>query len=670
MANEFKIFADAIKRNFKHMKEFSLFIVDCSKDELWDHYLNSFPKGTNDIYREKSFHDCSCCRSFIKNMGNVVSIENGVLNSIWNILNLPEPYQTVSLKMHEFVVSHKIRDVFVTKESLYGTEYNHELIDGKSHRYDHFSLSIPVEFVCSKPEEEKGDLRTSYQVLKRGLEDFTEEALETVLELINSNSLYRGDQYKKPITDFLALKRKIESFNDYNKDLLIWSNVTNYIARFRNTVIGSLLEDIVLGEDIEVAVRSFESKVAPENYKRSSAIITPFMVKNAINTLKELGLESAIERRYAKFSDIDVNSVLYVNRQSKAHMKGGLEDLLLEEVKPNPFNKNRAADINIKEFIHNVIPKCTSIRAFIENDKLSNMMSLTAPVHEDANNLFTWNNGIAWGYETGTDSSIRARVKKAGGRVENVNLRVSLSWFNTDDLDLHIIEPNNNEIYFGNKCDKLDVDMNAGVGTCTDPVENTRWIDKLPNGKYQVKVNQFAKRNSVNGGFEIEIEKDGVLKNYTYGKILPNKSKVHVCDITVTNNKILAITLVDKDITSEAISKDYWGIKTNDLIEVNSIILSPNHWDEDHPHGNKHWFFILNKCVNPESIRGFYNEFLKSDLIKHRKVFEVLADKTKCAYTPDQLSGIGFSSTIQNNLLVQVTGPNINKIYNIQFGKN
>jgi NADH dehydrogenase FAD-containing subunit len=35
-----------------------------------------FPEGTNDIYRERRYYDCSCCGNFIKNVRNIVVIEH------------------------------------------------------------------------------------------------------------------------------------------------------------------------------------------------------------------------------------------------------------------------------------------------------------------------------------------------------------------------------------------------------------------------------------------------------------------------------------------------------------------------------------------------------------------------------------------------------------------
>ena len=53
------------------------------------------------------------------------------------------------------------------------------------------------------------------------------------------------------------------------------------MARFRNTVIGTLVQDLSAGVDLEVAVKSYETKVAPQNYKRPTALITKAMVESA-----------------------------------------------------------------------------------------------------------------------------------------------------------------------------------------------------------------------------------------------------------------------------------------------------------------------------------------------------------------------------------------------------
>lgn len=103
------------------------------------------------------------------------------------------------------------------------------------------------------------------------------------------------------------------------------------------------------------------------------------------------------------------------------------------------------------------------------------------------------------------------------------------------------------------------------------------------------------------------------------------------------------------------LSKEIWGINTEKFQRVQTILYSPNHWD-DVAIGNKHYFFMLKDCVNPDNARGFYNEFLNNNLTEHRKVFEILGNKMKVEHSPDQLSGLGFSSTKNDKVLCKVSG--------------
>jgi hypothetical protein len=348
-------------------------------------------------------------------------------------------------------------------------------------------------------------------------------------------------------------------------------------------------------------------------------------------------------------------------------MKGGLESLLLGSVTaPMKDLTSKAVNITIEEFMATVAPQATSMDLLFKNGMQSNLMSLTAPVHEDSKKLFKWGNDFAWSYSGNITDSIKERVKRAGGKVDAV-LRVSLAWFNHDDLDIQVIEPDQNLISFRSKVSPygaLDVDMNAGVGTTREPVENVTWHHPQ-DGVYTVRVNNWSKRNTADVGFVIEVENEGVIRQFTHTKDVRNGETVTVGTIKVSGGKILSI-IFSQDMAWGNASKDVWGIQTEKLVKVNTLLQSPNHWDKNAT-GNKHWFFILDQCKTDEPTRGIYNEFLSSDLEGHRKVFEVLGNKTQCQPTEDQLSGIGFSSTRKDSVLVNVTGAKKRGTFNVTF---
>ena len=82
----FHVLAEAVRRQVGRMMEGAdrLYVTEVDKDELWELYLNSFPEGTNPIFRTRTEHDCSACRHFIKTFGGVVALKNGIISTVWD----------------------------------------------------------------------------------------------------------------------------------------------------------------------------------------------------------------------------------------------------------------------------------------------------------------------------------------------------------------------------------------------------------------------------------------------------------------------------------------------------------------------------------------------------------------------------------------------------------
>lgn len=669
--SEFHAFATRVHERFNRMSEGELFVVDVPGDTLWAEYLAAFPEGTNPVYITNTEHDCSCCRNFIKNIGNVLAIsDSGERRTVWgNWEDFPAPYDTVGYKLDKLVRNAPIVSVFRPTEPRYGAEQSRMLkADGTVHVWKHFHAKIFSRHLVKDPATMRGALNTTAQVFERGLKELKSEALAQVMDLINSNALYRGEEHKGAVQEF------VNAQNAYNKHLaphdradFVWAFMGNRAARFRNTVIGTLVIDLSNGVDLETAVRSFESKVAPTNYKRPTALITPRMVESAMATIKELDLEPALERRFAKLSDVSVNDVLWVDNETASVMKGGVRDVLMAAAQVPTTVAGEVKEISVGQFLSLVMPKATSISMLVKNAHLGNFVSLTAPVHAHDAQLFKWGNNFGWSYDGNITDSIRERVKNAGGNVD-AKLRFSLAWDNTDDLDLHVHTPNGARIYFGYRKAQgghLDVDANGMDGMRDDPAENVAFQDPV-DGIYKVQVHQYSKRQTSNVGFTLQAATQGQVMEFKHPKAVGSKAYVDIGEFEVRGGVIVGVTRTNPNVEQGSVSKQKWGISTETEVRVRTIMHSPNHWG-DSAVGNKHTIFVLEGCKNDQPTRGIYNEFLHSSLEVHRKVFEVLGEKTKCPVVDEQLSGLGFSSTKGDSGMLRVKGDKLNQLYKVVF---
>lgn len=674
----FKKLQEAIFKQLSKMAKGELFRTNVSGDRLWEEYLDAFPGDSNPIYKERREYDCNCCKNFVRAAGNAVSVVGNKVVTIWDV-KVDEPnFQIVVDRLSDVVRSQYIKGVFARTEPQCGAKKTIQALEeGGTKSWDHFYFNLPSRFV------KKTDIGTYLsnkasliQVFKRGIKEISQETIETVLELIHQNSIYRGEEHREALKKFLMVKKAYDKLTTLGeKDCYIWNEGIKLggLAKIRNTAIGTLLVDLSKGEELDSAVSKFEKMVAPQNYKRPTALITPMMIKKAEEKVVELGLTSALKRRHSVIGDITINNVLWADRSAKKAMS--VFDELKSEVKVDPKAFSKVEEVHINDFMKDVLPTAETIELQVENRHESNFMSLISPEDKSSNNLFKWGNDFSWAYNGSVaDSLLRQEVIKRGGKIGV--FRFSHSWNhdgnNQSLMDLHVFMPGNTKKFTGKSNDAYgvgnrvgwnqrndpysrgtqDVDYTMKAGT-TVPVENITFpeLNRMPDGVYKCAIHNWHNRPVTSSGFKAEIEFAGEIYQYEYPKALANKEWVHVADVTKEGDNF---TIEHKLDTTQS-TRNTWGINSNSFHKVNVVMYSPNHWDGEET-GNRHHFFMMEDCKNPDKVRGFFNEFLKQDLNEHRKVFEVLGSKLKADFQDDQLSGIGFSSTQRNSVLCRVTG--------------
>jgi len=140
-------FKEAVQRQLTRMIKTGLLVTDVDKDIMWKTYLESFPEGTNKIFGKRREYDCQCCKHFVRTFGNIVTITDAKVVSIWDCQ--PGGYfQYVSKAMSNLVKTATIKDGFFNHGKDLGTDFNHQHVSypGAGQgviKFDHFYFKFP-----------------------------------------------------------------------------------------------------------------------------------------------------------------------------------------------------------------------------------------------------------------------------------------------------------------------------------------------------------------------------------------------------------------------------------------------------------------------------------------------------------------------------------------------
>lgn len=705
-------FTQQIQNQFAKMcKTGKLFRSSMGGQPVWTHYLESFKEDP--IFRDpnSSEHNCNLCGNFLRRYGNILAIdENNQLMSMFDFEAEGE-FKPVAASLSSLLRQSVVKDVFFetfnelnflpyercTKQNSsfrLGIDKNHKQYTkeeadkfGKVNTKDiytfhHMHLDLPAAFVSmdnSSIEAIMAKHRDNKEVFKRGLDTIPLDTLELVKDLINQGSLLDGQTHLFKVEKFIEFKRDYDKVPAENQDNWCWLTSRDLsISKFRNELIGTLCTELAEGKELNDACKTWNIRVDPANYMKASAPITQKQIAEAKKFVEENGYEESFDRRHATIEDIKVSEILHINSgDGKIKAVSVFDNVKSTSTRHKRSEFDSVEEVGIEKFMKDILPGCSSIEAFLSNTHEGNLASITTANNPDSKPIFKWDNNYSWTFNGNLagKSQIKEAVKVAGGNVTGI-LRASMIWNETgednSDLDLWCRQPNNERIGYntgyrkdsGNRFSscggQLDLD-NTGPGSKVG-VENIYFgsLSTMKEGVYKFWVNQYSARNSK--GFRFEIEFNGEIYSYTYNR--PVSSQIEVAEVTLKNGQF-SISHKLPATEGSGVSKEIYGLETNQFHKVNLVCLSPNHWGNNQL-GNKYYFFMLNGCKVETSIRSFHNENLNSDLLQHRKVMEVLGATTTVSSVEKQLSGLGFNATVRDELIVRLQGTH-KRVVKIKF---
>lgn len=700
------------------MKTGKLFRVKLTGAEINELYLSSFDEETDPIFRdpESSTHDCNHCNNFLRRYGNIVSIDKN--NNIMTMFDfdIEGEYSNTAKVLSKSIRESEIVDVFfetfdelkelpyepckkTNSKFLLGVVQNSKTYSeaeanlyknfdgsyivnpGETRVFNHVHGSINSAFVDMTGKSVNSimsNYRSDYDVFKRTMEELPLVTLELVRDLINQGSLLDGETHVYKLNAIIPLKEEYDKLSEKDKDNWCWLKSNKFqFAKFKNELLGVLCTDLAEGVELNKACLLWNKRVDPANYMKAVAPFTEKQKQEAAKFVEENGYIESFDRRLAVLHDIKADEIKHISsgdgKLKEVSMFDNLKASKSHQHKKNQFDG--IEEVGIEKFIKDILPTCTGAEVYLENNHSGNMVTMTTSKVEGSKPMFKWDNNYSWTYNGNLagKSLIRDAVKDNKGSVDGV-LRFSIMWAEGDgdnsDLDAHCVEPDGNRIYYGSKNSyktggNLDIDItnpnNHKSYNKKDVVENITYpiLEKISDGVYKFMVHQY--RDTDSKGFKAEIEFNGEIYNYEYTKPIGSKKYIDVAYVTLKNG----VFTIEHKLPETNSSKEIYGLDTKQFHKVNLICLSPNHW-KDNKVGNKHYFFMLDKCKAESDIRSYHIENFNTELALHRKVLEPLASTIMISPEGDQLSGLGFNATVKDSLIIKLSG-NFKRTIKIKF---
>jgi hypothetical protein len=368
-----------------------LFTTTAADMDLFDSFLIRLP------IEARQHYNCNECRRFINKYGHLVTInEYGDLEPVmWSYA--PSFFAKAVFAIHDIVKRSKVTGEFITSDKRLGV--------AKTGIWHHMSVDIPGTMRHNKrlytADQVMAQKKEEFKMLVDALNRYKLDTVKTAVNILESNSLYRGDKvlgiarwFLKVYQETDALRNKTTTKHLYAN--LIWKKVAEAPAGFchiSSSMIGTLLDDIEDGYSFEEVKRRFDEKMNPTKYQRPQTAPGVGNVKRAEEIVAKLGLENSIKRRFARLDEI--NTIWKPKNEFVAPLTttGIFAGIKTKEKEKTPVNDicPRTQTMTWDKFRRTVIADAKKIELYVDGMRSSFAAFVTAE-DDDATPIVQWDN--------------------------------------------------------------------------------------------------------------------------------------------------------------------------------------------------------------------------------------------------------------------------------------
>ena len=280
-----------------------LFATSASNLDLFDVFLKHLPEEARQHYT------CNECRRFVNRYGHLVTIDKygEVMPVMWR--QSPEFFFEAVREVFNVVKKSKVTGVFLTSDKRLGV--------AKTGIWHHMAVDIPSNMryrkVVYTADQVMADKLEDFKMLVNALNKYKIDTVKTAVNILESESLYRGEKVLGIAKWFLKVHEDTDGVKGATTTRpvftnLVWKYVADAPAGFchiSSSMIGTLLDDIEDGLSFDVVKRKFDEKMNPTKYQRPQVAPTRGNVERAEKLVKDLGLERSLKRRFARLDEIE-----------------------------------------------------------------------------------------------------------------------------------------------------------------------------------------------------------------------------------------------------------------------------------------------------------------------------------------------------------------------------
>ena len=270
--------------------------------DLFEVFLGAMPAAL------RQANTCTTCRAFLSRFGGLVRVDadGDVTSALWDPATVPEPYTAAVRALAAAVAEAPIDRVFLSGEAIWGVP-----VKGP---WTHLAVTPPSALVFASTgvktaSQAAAERLEDHRTLLRALEEFPADPVKKAAALLGTEALYRSEKCLGVAEWLLGVHDQRRSArSERRRTNLTWLAAATAPPGFchvRSTMIGTLLEDLVSSLPFEAIKARFAAKMHPLQYQRPTAAPSAQNIARAEAIVEQLKTAGALERRFAKLSDIE-----------------------------------------------------------------------------------------------------------------------------------------------------------------------------------------------------------------------------------------------------------------------------------------------------------------------------------------------------------------------------